>query len=356
MYKAVFLKKSKSMRTVVSLFVVLGIFVFQGCKNAPKNLKNDKERSVFTIAFGSCNRTDFANVLWDDIRLEKPDVWIWGGDVIYADTDDMTKLEAMYKSQDTVSAYQKMTAEVPVIGTWDDHDYGLNDGGTEFKVKNESKALFLDFIKVDKNDKRRKREGVYAMHSYRLKGGLVNVFVLDTRFFRTGLTPDTTGTKRYQPNTYGKGTILGVQQWKWLEDGLKESKADFNILVTSVQFLSNKHGFEMWGNFPHEVDRLEKFIGDHKIKNVVLLSGDRHISEFSKKKIAGLSYPLIDFTSSGLTHVYDGFHGEENQYRIGEVVFEKSYGILKVDLTKKKISFKMKGDGNKVLGELNQSY
>lgn len=33
-----------------------------------------------------------------------------------------------------------------VIGTWDDHDYGLNDAGKEFSGKNMTQKLLLDFL------------------------------------------------------------------------------------------------------------------------------------------------------------------------------------------------------------------
>ncbi|NQY75264.1 MAG: hypothetical protein HRT90_10995 [Candidatus Margulisbacteria bacterium] len=119
---------------------------------------------------------------------------------------------------------------------------------------------------------------------------------------------------------------------------------------------SYKHGYESWGNFPHEVDTLRKLIKDSKAAGVVLISGDRHISEFSSTNIQGLSFPLVDFTSSGLTHSYTGFIGEENPNRIGNVVAELSFGILKFDFKSKKITMQMRGKGNKLQQEYIQSY
>jgi alkaline phosphatase D len=249
-----------------------------------------------------------------------------------------------------------LKSKVPVVGTWDDHDYGLNDGGVEFHAKKESQQMLLDFLGVTKDDPRRKQEGVYASHDYDWPMGKVKIIALDTRYFRTALTLDTLTKKRNKPNAYGQGTLLGTKQWDWLEDELNTSKADFNLMVSSVQFLSNKHGFECWGNFPHEVDRLKQIIVKSKAKGVIVLSGDRHISEFSKTKIDGLTYPLIDFTSSGLTHVYSDFRGEENPYREGDVVFEKSFGLINIDLTSKEVQFKIMGNRGKVLGEMKQSY
>ncbi len=334
------------------------LFIIVSCKTNKVNKKPIEvlSKSDFTIAFGSCNKHNVENPLWDDVLAVNPDVWIWGGDIVYADTDDMKKMRMIYEAQNNVKGYKKMKETVPVIGTWDDHDYGLNDGGVEFTAKEESQQEFLDFMGVKKESPRRKREGVYTVHNYELPQGNIKVLVLDTRYFRTALTPDTETKKRIKPNVYGEGTILGEKQWQWLTKELNDSKADFNVIVSSVQFLSNKHGFEGWGNFPHEVDRLTKLLVDSKANGAMILSGDRHISEFSETNIAGLRYSLIDFTSSGLTHTYTNFSGEENPYRVGKVVFVKSFGTVDFNFKSNTVHFRMIGDGGNVLEELKQVY
>ncbi|MFS4492328.1 alkaline phosphatase D family protein [Maribacter sp. 2308TA10-17] len=326
------------------------------CKSSTSISKEIDVSGDFTIAFGSCNKHDLPNLLWDDVEASNPDVWIWGGDIIYADTGDMVKLRNIYNAQNEITGYKSLKSKVPIIGSWDDHDYGLNDGGVEFEAKGESQQELLDFLDVSKDSPRRKQEGVYAVHDYNSPKGKVKVIVLDTRYFRTALTKDTETKKRNKPNEYGQGTVLGEIQWNWLNETLSNSKADFNVIVSSVQFLSNQHGFECWGNFPHEVDKLKTMIAASNAEGVIVLSGDRHISEFSKTKVEGLAYPLIDFTSSGLTHAYSKFSGEPNPFRVGEVVSTESFGVLEFDFDKDEVVFKMLGDGGAILGELRQSY
>ena len=312
-------------------------------------------QETFTIAFGSCNNQRLNNPFWEDILSLQPDVWVWGGDNIYADTNNMRKMERMYKTQKKVKSYKELTTKIPVLATWDDHDYGKNDVGVEFEMKDESQQLFLDFLDVPKNSPRRKQQGVYHSKTFKTGNGNVKVIVLDTRYFRTSLTKGTNG-KRFQPNTYNKGTILGKTQWKWLTNELTNSTETFTIIVSSIQILSKEHGFEKWANFPHEVDKLFNLIKKSTNTNVILLSGDRHISEFSKTTIEGLPYPIIDFTSSGLTHAYSSFSSEENNFRIGNVVNSLSYGTLLLDLKTKKATFQMRGKNKSILQEINQVY
>lgn len=337
-----------------NLLVLFSILFVIGCKKVKQmdypivNISQESNNH-FVIAFGSCNNQAMPNPFWKQIKAQKPDVWIWGGDVIYSDTEDMHVLQKNYQFQLQNSDYKDFIKNTNLLGTWDDHDYGENDGGIAYPKKIASQQLFLDFIGVSKSDSiRRNREGVY--HSATFYNGKIKIIVLDTRYHRTGLTPDPTGKKRYIPQN--SGSLLGATQWQWLAQELTQSKADFNVIMSSIQVLSAEHGFESWGNMPHEVQKLEQIILKSNAKGVILLSGDRHISEISMKKIGNDSLPLVDFTSSGITHSYNDFKGENNPYRVSKVVSEKSYGILRFDLINNSVYMEMWGEHNRLLEQL----
>jgi alkaline phosphatase D len=344
---------------VKHLFTLCALIVLvAGCKT-PRNAtpaSPDNEQENFLIAFGSCNRNDLPNELWDDILAEKPDLWIWGGDNVYADTDNMDKLKAEYELLSANPGYAALKKTVPVLGTWDDHDYGLNDGGREFQAREQSKQVFLDFFEVSAESLRRNRPGVYYSQIFTRGRHSVKVIVLDTRYQRSGLRKDPSGVKRYLPNPDPDATLLGESQWQWLEAELGKGRADFTIIVSSIQLLSGEHGFESWLNFPMERDRFLALLEKVQLPGVIVLSGDRHISEFSKYPSEKLGYPLIDFTSSGLTHVYDSFSGEPNPFRVGGVISEVSFGALRLNLKTRQAQFEIIGDGGVVLERLSEQY
>ncbi len=332
------------------------ILVLVACKSKKTFTQDQKNHTDFIITFGSCNKPEKNNVFWDDILALQPDAFIWGGDIVYADTDDIYKIKDSYAKQNAVPAYKALKAQVFVTGTWDDHDYGLNDGGVEYLLKDESQQAFLDFMGVAKDAERRNQEGVYSSQLLEKEAGSVKIINLDTRYFRTALTNSPQEGRRYRPNPYGEGTVLGDRQWQWLQRELENSKADFNLIVSSIQFLSDRHGYEKWANHPHEVDKLKAVVKNSKAKGVIILSGDRHISEFSKVQVPGMSYPLIDFTSSGLTHAYEDFKGEPNPHRIGDVVFVPSFGTLLLNTTKAEATLRIMGRNGAVLQELKQGF
>ncbi len=342
-------------KSVIFLFLLIS-----SCKTQEKqkiNVPVSRETSSdFVIAFGSCNNQTLPSPFWTTIEENKPNVWIWGGDVIYTDTNDMKYMEQNYLKQKNNAKYADFIKKIEVLATWDDHDYGLNDGGTEYPKKQEAQQLFLDFLDVPKNDERRKQEGIYFAKDYTINNTIIKIILLDTRYFRTALTKAVETEKRYQPNLYGEGTMLGKTQWEWLKNQLQTSKADYNIMVSSIQFLSYEHGFESWGTMPHEVDKLTNLLKSTHAKNVIILSGDRHISEISKREIEGLAYPLIDFTSSGLTHSYTNFKGESNKYRLGNVVSKKSFGLLKFNFKTNSVTMEIRGENNVIFETYTQNY
>jgi alkaline phosphatase D len=52
------------------------------------------------------------------------------------------------------------------MAIWDDHDYGLNDGGVAFPHKQASSDVFLNFWNIPANDERRGRDGLYHAVTY----------------------------------------------------------------------------------------------------------------------------------------------------------------------------------------------
>ena len=119
------------------------------------------EEPLSRIAFGSCCKQDKPAPIWDSIVAQKPERFLFIGDNIYGDSEDIAVLKAKWKLLTDMPGYQKLKAACPILATWDDHDYGVNDGGLEYLKRKESQQLFLDVFDEPADSPRRKREGVY---------------------------------------------------------------------------------------------------------------------------------------------------------------------------------------------------
>lgn len=208
--------------------------------------------------------------------------------------------------------YSAFAGAVTVIGVWDDHDYGLDDGGKEYPQKTSAQMKLLDFLDEPTESARRRQKGVYTSYGFGEGSNQIKIIVLDTRYHRD--SPSDTGD------------ILGVEQWKWLENESNRSTARINILVSSIQVIPKEHRWEKWSNFPKSKKRLSSLINTSQINGLIIISGDRHIAEISKLDDDAMPYPLHEVTSSGLTHTWDEFTEEPNAHRVGRIHAGKTSG------------------------------
>ncbi len=310
--------------------LLLAFSVLQAEEKRPEQLRR--------IAFGSCATEHRPQPIWDSVVRQKPDLFLFIGDNIYADTEDMDVMKAKYAQLGSQPGYQKLLRTCPVLATWDDHDYGVNDGGEWYPKKAESQQLMLDFFGVPKESPRRQRPGVYGSYVFGPPSKRVQVILLDTRYFKSRPVKDSRSPEEkkqlnlvgwYIANTDPKGTILGENQWKWLKAQLREP-AEVRILASSIQVVADEKGMESWGNFPHERKRLYDLIGTTGAKGVLFISGDVHFSEISKTDQG--PYPLYDFTSSSLTDPEKEWAAAVNHYRVSAVAFaQPTFGLIQID-------------------------
>lgn len=293
-----------------------------------------------TVAFGSCNFQFDKQEYWNEVAKNKPDLWIWLGDNIYGDTHDTAVLRRKYVQQMTNPNYVAFKKQVPVVGTWDDHDMGINDANRYFAHKGFVKDLFWNLMEEPWDSPLRQREGVYSSVVMGPPGKRVKVILTDLRYLKQKPGKDS--------------SMLGETQWAWLEKELLESDAEINIIGSGIQFLSKKKLSESWTEFPTDRDRLWKLLEKQGKYNTFIISGDIHSAELLRCK-----YPnnkkneLFEFTSSGLTHSSWYFQVEENNYTAETDYFGKNYGIIRFFFEPTlMVRFEIKNMHNKTVREL----
>ena len=298
----------------------------------------DEAKTLSVIAFGSCNHQGKPQEHWQAITEVKPDLFVMLGDNIYGDTRDMKLLEKKWQGLADLPGYQQLQKMCPIEAVWDDHDYGENDAGSNYPMKKESQKIFLDFLEVDPDDPRRHREGTYAVKNYGPETERVQLILLDTRYFRGPLLRKKISRERgegfsgpYVPHTEASSPLLGEAQWDWLKKQLQQP-AKLRVIASSIQFVANDHGWEKWGNQPHERERMMKLIDQTQAGGVVFLSGDRHRAEISRL-VEGVPYPVFDVTSSGMNNASSGFRNEVNVHRYGSLYGGNNFGSLIIDWT-----------------------
>lgn len=292
---------------------------------------DEAPEAVENILFGSCIKQQQPVPIFDAMLAERADLLVFLGDNIYADTRDMAVMRAKYSRLSSIPGFVPLTDRCPTLAIWDDHDYGVNDGGADYSKRSESQQVFCDFWNVPADDPRRDRPGVYHARVFGPRDQRVQVILLDTRYFRSPLKK---GPRRvggpYQPDDDPAKTMLGEAQWSWLEEQLRVP-ADVRIIATSIQCVAEAAGQETWSNLPRERERLFRLIAAAGAGGVVLISGDRHWSELSVAR-TGTPYPLYDLTSSSLNQVHERGTPTENRHRALEQTYHQpNFGLLQID-------------------------
>ena len=300
------------------------------------------EADLIKLGLGSCLDQDFPQPIWNSIEKENLNYFIFLGDNVYGDSPDgsLDRLKSAYQNQK--SLLPAFLDDINILSIWDDHDYGLNDGGRDYIFKKESQKMFLDFWEIPEDDNRSKQEGIYFSEDKTFFDKKFKFIFLDTRYFRSELL----GLKgKYAKNESPNSTMLGINQWEWLEKEL-DGYFDFLIIFSSIQIIPQDHGFEKWSNFPNERIKFFSMI-DKYINKTLLVSGDRHRGGIYKKN------GFFEITASSLNKPGSLFF-ETDKYLLGKTYRQENYGVI--EISKNNIDVILKDKAGKILNSIVLEY
>jgi alkaline phosphatase D len=203
--------------------------------------------------------------------------------------EDYRNRYAQYKSD---PALQAVHAAFPWIVVWDDHEVDNNYAGLisehDDPVEEFAKRRAAGYQAYYEHMPLRRTSiphgalmQIYRPFSY---GTLANIFMLDTRQFRTD-QPCGDNVKPICPGVHDpKATLLGPTQEKWLLDGLNRSSARWNLLAQQIMMarLDRTAGdavqlsMDKWDGYDVERARLLKFFSEKRPSNPIVLAGDIH--------------------------------------------------------------------------------
>lgn len=263
------------------------------------------------ICFGSCNNQNLPQEFWKNIEKTNPNLWVWLGDNIYADYASPEQRRDEYISLQKNRFYERFAGNIPMVATWDDHDFAYDNSDGSYQEKESSQDAFCDFLRLSQQHVLRHSQGVYQSFVYGSRDNRrVHLILLDLRYFKA------------------EDQLLGEAQWQWLTRELMSSPGDLILIGSSLAVLSEYTGFglEGWAAYKTERKRLFDLL-DICQQPVLLISGDRHYTELSCKSLRS-GKMLYEFMASGLTH--NTPVGLPNTYRIVGRAGENNFGQIDI--------------------------
>jgi alkaline phosphatase D len=274
--------------------------------------------------------------MWDQLKSKDVDFIILDGDVVYIDgfefaprkTATPTDIWQRYIDSFQIISLYHWEKLKPIFATWDDHDFGTNDGDATFPSKKESQILFRQLFwgaEMDKNYKTGP-EGVFA-HA-KIFGQ--NFYFMDDRSERKP-------NKGFQNEKYGH---WGKAQHEWLVANLKNNPEPSWIIngnqVFNFKVLEFKEAMQM--NHSSEFDLLMSELKTLP-QPIGFLSGDVHFTEITATPKELLGYESFEITSSSM-HSYHG-NGWDNNKRVpGTFVNEFNFVVIESSASSKQMDFK----------------
>lgn len=340
-------KSYRSISYIIPLYFILGFT--SSIRTHPR---------VDKLLFFSCFQQKKAVDLASYIFLEKPDIYLFLGDNVYPEGENLEALSLAYKQLNIHPFWKGLKKrEAKMFAIWDDHDYGINDGGAENPFQEASKELFLETFSFPPKHPLRNRKGLYYSEVFGEGQEKLRIIFLDTRTFRTPLKKGPLFFRFFSPyieNWETGATFLGNKQWEWLESELQKEEA-FLLLISGIQVLPYEHHFERWENFPLERLRLLNLLEKYQKRNLLILSGDRHFAEISRFENQN-GFRFLELTSSSLNKPYGDYVVSDNRYRLGNYYSGENYGTIQFDWKRQKLTGELKKKGAGVINRIILNY
>lgn len=236
--------------------------------------------------------------MWKAVIAAKPDLLLLIGDNVYAEISNgrfpsplnEAALWTRYTETFQVLDFYKTPQLIPTVVTWDDHDYGMQDGNRENPYKLESKKVLEAFFAQEATPAFSEFSTGPGVSS-RLDAFGYRFLLLDDRSFRT------------PPNVADdEESHFGSEQENWIRQRVFETKNPV-WLISGDQWFGAYHRFESYeGRHPNSFRRFLKTFRDARGRapTLIFMSGDRHLSEINRIEPAALGYETFEITSSSL--------------------------------------------------------
>jgi alkaline phosphatase D len=239
------------------------------------------------IALASCmsDAPIFERIkIWETLANQNPDMIFFLGDNVYAAVNEMADPETLWdryvQTRLSLEVFKKESL-IPIFATWDDHDFGQNDGNKNYPYVNEAQQVFRDFFPQEAiNDVIDKGPGVSQAVNL-----LNHRFIfLDDRSFRD--------------DPHGE-SMWGLEQELWLQNQMETANTPLWIINGSQIFGKYGPSESLESDYPNHFQRFTTLLSTLN-KPIMFISGDIHASEIMQIPKSLLGFDSLELTSSSM--------------------------------------------------------
>ena len=258
----------------------------------------DLTQGTARIAMGSCIQEKWQNPgIWETLVRNSPDYFFITGDCVYADRiwmggdDDIVKpadskqLWNQYARYFENIMYYRSLQLFPTLYTWDDHDYGINNGDSTYRYRREAQRVFETFTAQLPEFSNHAVRGPGVSFFFQAYGQ--NFFFWDSRSFK-------------EPNNLEIDTYMyGPDQHNFVFNGLSSSRLPSWMISGTPWFGAYNEKESLEGDYPAAYKYLMSQFAQAGVP-IAFVSGDTHFSELMGIESSILGYESLEITASSL--------------------------------------------------------
>ncbi len=256
------------------------------------------------VRFAFSGDTNFQRApfyLMSDIAAQQPDLFIWFGDVIYADVTagglgpatTLDEYRAKYRQVRGDEHARAALHACALWAGWDDHEVGNDYAGLDPNLSRDQLAAaeqaFFEYIPVERSGLLDDPNRTFRSMRY---GAYAEFFFLDERQYRDEeavdeckgnvdpdgfILGDLTRNSECRAVLRADRSLLGDAQRQWIMNGLLQSDARWKFVINNVplSYLA-VYPYDRWDGYDEERRTLLEFIDAAAIDGVVFLTTDIH--------------------------------------------------------------------------------
>lgn len=238
---------------------------------------------------GSCiNQNHATRTLTLKAMMESQgDFTILLGDAIYYENENWRNLDSLrsrWQLNRSLAEFGALAQSKPIAAVWDDHDFGPNDSGTNFRFRHQTRKIFLEQFPREVSGAAQEQEGIY----FSQKQGNTRFIILDNRTYRDPVL------------AFSAKNYLGPQQLDWFKKCVSLNDYSRLIIAGGSQFFVYnplKEGYRQYA----EHQEFQQFLKENLKKPCLFISGDIHQTEILDLR-AIFPVPAWELTTSGIAN------------------------------------------------------
>lgn len=247
-------------------FYYYGVHAGGGILTAGRGSFKTGGNKSFSFATSSCRKEDGPSGAdpdaWDRLRAKGPNFFIYTGDMHYRNINstDASLYRAAIDEAITRPRASVVFKDIPIVYTWDDHDFCGNNSDGTFIGKATVQQVYRErvpHLTLPATD-----GGIYHTFTH----GRTRFIVLDTRSYRSPSANADDVNK----------TMLGAGQKQWFKDLLASTKEPLTFIISSVAWISGETSSDNWGAYNTERKELVPHLTGAST-NIVWVAGDAHM-------------------------------------------------------------------------------